>query len=367
MKTQHIFRFFFLIVFITQLSCVKKINPPVIHDQSFSIEEISPAGTLAGQVIAVDEDNEQILTYSILNGNTNDAFEISDTSGKLTVLNENAIDFETTPSFALSIEVKNSKGKSAVGKITVNLINVDPPAEGLLLYLPFDGNVNDLSSFNNNIIDSTSNNYVSGKWSQAFDFNGTSDYLKLSNTINSSNGLSFSFWINTRGPNGTENNGAVVAKYNMTTQLRCFMIYSFGSGTSRNDNRLAAAFYRYGYSSAYHDMTKSYLEPAELTVFPDPSLWTISNPLRLSKGVWTHCVINMTSDSIETWINGVLCTKKLREYTTYFDSPAEPVYIGNNFAGGDGTNNHFNGALDELRIYSRGLTPNEIKTLFKER
>jgi len=367
MKINLISKLFCFLICIVLLSCVKKYHPPVVQDQSFSMDENSPAGTLAGQVIATNEDDDKPLTYSILDGNLNDAFAISDTSGKLTVLNEDAIDYETTPKFTLSVEVKNDKGKFAVAKIMVDLNNIDPPTDGLVLYLPFDGSVNDLSQYHNNAIDSSSHNYVTGKWSQALDFNGTSDYLTLSSTINSSGGLSFSFWINTKGPNGIENNGAVVSKYNMTTQLRCFMVYSFGSGNTRNDNRLAAAFYRYGYSSAYSDATKSYLEPAELTVYPDPSLWIISNPLRLNTGVWTHCVINMTPEAIETWINGVFCTKKLREYGTYFDSPAEPVYIGNNVRGGDGSNNHFNGALDELRIYSRELTPYEIKTLFKER
>jgi hypothetical protein len=33
---------------------------------------------------------------------------------------------------------------------------------------------------------------------------------------------------------------------------------------------------------------------------------------------------------------------------------------------GDGSNNHFNGMPDELRIYNRGLSNDEIRTLFKE-
>ena len=241
------------------------------------------------------------------------------------------------------------------------------PTSGLLLYYAFNGNVNDGSGNNNNGIDYTSGKYVSGKRGQALDFNGTSDYIQLSDTINSGNGLSFSFWIKSRGANGTENNGTVICKYNMTKQLRCFMVYSFGSSTTRNDNRLSAAFYKYAYSALYHDNTKSYLEPGELTVYPtDPSYWTIVNRQRLVIGTWTHCIVNVTATTIEIWFNGVLCTKKQREYTSYFDSPDEPVYIGNNLASGDGTNNHFNGVIDELRIYNRGLTPGEIKILSRE-
>jgi hypothetical protein len=242
---------------------------------------------------------------------------------------------------------------------------IELPAYGLILHYSFDRNLKDLSGNNNDGINYTSSNYVAGIRGLALDFNGTSDYIQLSRTINSENGLSFSFWIKSRGAAATENNGVIIGKYNMTANYRCFMIYSFGAYETRNDNRLSAAFYKYGYSSSFHDNVKSYLEPGELSVFPsDPSLWTIINPERIRLGTWTHCVINVTATTVEAWINGTLCTKKQREYLTYFDSPDEPVYIGNILAGGAGSNNHFNGVIDELRIYNRELTKKEIQILF---
>lgn len=369
MKLNQLFQVILLTSGLVLISCVnKKINhPPTVNNQEFSVQENSSSGSPVGQILAVDEDNDTLLTYSITHGNLNNAFDISPTNGKITVHNEDALDFETTPVFILYVEVKDSQNKSTTARITINLENVDPPTTGLLLYYPFDGTMSDISGNNNNGIDFTSDNYVAGKWSQGLDFNGTSDYIRLTNTISGANGLSFSFWVNSRGANGIQNNGAIVSKYNMSTNARCFMVSSFGSGTARNDNRLSAAFYNSGYSASYADFTKSYLEAAELTVYPDPSKWTIVNPIRLETGTWTHCIVNMTPSDIEIWLNGVMCTKKHREFSTYFDSAGEAVYIGNNIAGGDGSNNHFNGILDELRIYTRYLTSDEIKTLFKEK
>ena len=63
----------------------------------------------------------------------------------------------------------------------------------------------------------------------------------------------------------------------------------------------------------------------------------------------------------------ILPTKKSREYHLYYNSDTEPVLIGNNYDSGDGSNNHFNGMLDELRIYNRGLTPTEIVTFSKNK
>ncbi|HEY5470197.1 MAG TPA: cadherin domain-containing protein [Bacteroidales bacterium] len=334
-----------------------------LNDQSFSIDENSVAGSLVGQIIAPG----QILKYSIVSGNTNTAFDISDTDGKITIHNSDAIDYETAPKFTLVVEGKDENNEKANANITINLNNLEAPTTGLMLYMPFNGNLNDLSVNNNAGIDYTSHNYVPGKRSQALDFNGTSDYVRLTNSINSQSGLSLSFWIYTRGVNGLENNGCILTKYSKTNNTRCFMIYSFGAAALRNDNRLSAAFYSDGSSSTYyHDMTKSYLDLAELQVYPNPALWTLTNPTRLIIGEWTHCVVNVTPTAIETWINGKFRTKKTREYSSYFNSNIEPVLIGNSYDSGEGSNNHFNGMLDELRIYNRGLSNDEIRTLFKE-
>lgn len=244
---------------------------------------------------------------------------------------------------------------------------VDPSTEGLVLYYSFDGNLMDLSGNDNHGIDYTSGNYVKGKWGDALDFNGVSDYIELSNTLASADGLSFSFWVRSRGANGTENNGAIVSKYNMAGHQRCFMIFSFGANETRSDNRLSAAFYVQSYSASTSDMVKSYFEPDELSLFPDPSLWTLVRPERLELNIWTHCVINVTPTVIEAWINGELCVKKKREYQEYFDNPNLRTYIGNNMWGGSGANNHFNGTLDELRIYGRELLKKEIQFLYRNK
>jgi hypothetical protein len=242
----------------------------------------------------------------------------------------------------------------------------DPPTEGLMVYYNFEGNLNDQSSNVNNGVEAASGNYVSGVKGKGLDFNGTSDYFTLTSTLDSKNGLSFSFWIKSRGAAGAENNGVIIGKYNSTAEARCFMVYSFGSGNARGDNRLSAAFYRDGTSAQIHDNVKSYFVESELLLYPsDPSLWTLIKPTKLQTGKWTHCVINVTPTTIEAWLDGVMCVKKEREHNIYFDSPTEPIYIGSTGNAGDGPNNHYNGVLDELRIYDRGLTQKEIQTLYK--
>lgn len=100
---------------------------PSINAQSFSINENASNGTVVGTVVASDPDAGQTLTYSILSGNTNSAFAISSTIGAITVANSTAINFETTPSFALIVKVQDngSPVQSGQNTITVNLVNIN--------------------------------------------------------------------------------------------------------------------------------------------------------------------------------------------------------------------------------------------------
>ncbi|MCB9014412.1 MAG: cadherin domain-containing protein [Lentimicrobiaceae bacterium] len=101
--------------------------PPVISDQTFGIAENSQAGALVGNVIASDPDPNQTLSFSIVSGNTNNAFSIHASSGALSVANPAALNFELTPVFQLVIRVQdNGVGNlSASANITINLSNVN--------------------------------------------------------------------------------------------------------------------------------------------------------------------------------------------------------------------------------------------------
>lgn len=104
-------------------------EPPGIYLQSFSVDENSPAGTIVDTLEAMDPDEGQALSYSIISGNTDDAFAIDPFMGEITVNNSSAIDYETTPSFGLTISVQddgpgNLKDESL---ITVDINNIDEP------------------------------------------------------------------------------------------------------------------------------------------------------------------------------------------------------------------------------------------------
>lgn len=96
-------------------------RPPVFDDHTFYVAELSPVGTVVGTVIADDPDHGDVLTYSIIEENSNKAFSIS-AEGFLTVQDIRPLDFETNPSFALTVQVTDGS-LSDTATVTILLID----------------------------------------------------------------------------------------------------------------------------------------------------------------------------------------------------------------------------------------------------
>ncbi len=92
---------------------------PTISSQSFAIDENSMDGTEVGKVEAEDSNGDQ-LTFSIIDGNTGNAFSIEN-DGTIKVLTSAVLDFEIASEFILTIEVDDGKGGKSSGLITVSL------------------------------------------------------------------------------------------------------------------------------------------------------------------------------------------------------------------------------------------------------
>ncbi len=233
---------------------------------------------------------------------------------------------------------------------------------GLIAYYPFDGDALDYSGNGNHCVEHSAGNYVPGIQGEAHHFDGLTDYLQLSQTLNGSQGLSFSFWLNTKGVQPGQINGSVISKYNMYSDYTCFFIASWSHFTQVST--LHGDFFASRASTNYRDAAWSeWTSVADIPSQINSGNYVFAHPSTVAQNEWVHCVINCTPTEIQVWINGQLCVSKTREYAAYLEDANEPTYIGNTFNGGQGNNNHYYGALDELRIYSRGLTPMEIQQL----
>ena len=78
-----------------------------------------------GTVTVTDPDAGDTLSYSITGGNTGNAFAINSRTGQITVNNADALDFETTPSFTLTVQVRDAGGLTDTATATIDLTNVN--------------------------------------------------------------------------------------------------------------------------------------------------------------------------------------------------------------------------------------------------
>ena len=104
-------------------------HAPALPGQSFSVAEAAPNETVVATVAASDPDVGQTLAYAIVGGNTDNAFAIDPSTGRISVANSGALDFETTPTFALAVQVTDDGAPplSALATVTI-VVNAGPAA-----------------------------------------------------------------------------------------------------------------------------------------------------------------------------------------------------------------------------------------------
>ncbi|MCP4117586.1 MAG: tandem-95 repeat protein [Desulfobacteraceae bacterium] len=99
---------------------------PQIPNETFDeLNEHSNVDEYAGKVHPLGL--EMQLSYAIIAGNTDGAFEIGPNSGEICVANSAALVFETTPTFVLTAAAINSQGVYDTATVTIPLSNINEP------------------------------------------------------------------------------------------------------------------------------------------------------------------------------------------------------------------------------------------------
>ncbi len=102
-------------------------DAPTILPQTFTVAENSAAGVVVGSVVATEADAGQSVTYAITAGNTLNAFSINAQTGVLSVSNPQALNYEASPQFLLTVRVidNGQPAQQRSATVTVNLTNVN--------------------------------------------------------------------------------------------------------------------------------------------------------------------------------------------------------------------------------------------------
>lgn len=223
------------------------------------------------------------------------------------------------------------------------------PTAGLVGYWPFDDNsANDLTANANhgtiNGATPTTDRY--NITNHAFDFNGTSDYIVVPNTLSNFSALSgfsdlsISVWIKTNGLTTVQ---AMVAKWFQT--LNC------GAGNNSDTYEVALSGSAVQFATNFNNTTG------------------LSSPANLNSGdvqVWRHLVFVFDSGAgtMSVYIDGTLAHSSSTSGTSICSS-LNDLYFGADWNGNTSSIwRYFDGALDDIGIWDAVLTPCEILGLY---
>ena len=204
------------------------------------------------------------------------------------------------------------------------------PRNGLIGEFLFNGNLKDTCGTNNGINHGAIATYDRfNKPNYSYYFNGDNTFIEIphSNSVNVNNIYSISLWIM---PDFSCYYGAILSKSEKGND-QCFLMYDNGG---------------VNYVQNYKD---SWLN-AHGTIQPNE---------------WNHIVIVVDLNKIFIYINGQLFNK-MPHICSQTQKNSRPLYIGMSQRDIN-VNKYYKGLIDDIRIYNRVLTKEEVEILFSEK
>jgi hypothetical protein len=215
------------------------------------------------------------------------------------------------------------------------------PTDGLVAYYPFNGNANDVSVNANNGINNGAILITDrfGNADSAYFFNGSTDYIDVpsNNTFNfqTNNSFTLSYWINATSIN--------------TSKVNVIINKQLGAGTASQD----------GWNSnvEVNRAINLRIQNAPSTIFCDPS----SNASAISNLTNYHITQVFQNGTSYVYINGIQVSTSTGCLGIIGDNSSnmfigKPTWISGNSQG-------FNGVIDDIGIWNRVLTQQEITAL----
>ena len=210
-------------------------------------------------------------------------------------------------------------------------------AQGLIGYWPLNGNASDSSGYNNNgaIFNAISTSDRNGNPNGAYYFDGATSYIDCGNNIPSfTNQVSISVWVKTNTLNSAT--AYIVGKYGWT-------------GSSIKGFHMLMANSMVQFAGWDQINTYNYITSRNITI---------------NDNKWHHLVGTINSSIYELWIDGAKVNSLNNNHSNVDLSQTYNLYIGAHFNDGIDQNMHFEGAIDDVRLYNRALSISEIEQLF---
>ncbi len=287
------------------------------------------------------------INFAVSEGSVSFETATTDASGKASVIWTLG---QTPGTQILTINAFKADGKTALkgSPIAVSsTANQKIPTEGLVAYYPFNGNANDESGngYNGTIYGAAIGIDRFGNENSCYNFDGTNDYVDMGNILNNIQlPITISTWVYWHGATSSGEFGIISSDNSPTYYYQGFRIAVIQGGiiTFRiGDGGIAAAYSRRDAKS--------------------PAGAILENE-------WTHLVVIAKGlTDVAMYLNGISVS------VTYAGTGGNMVHTGNPLVLGRWTYNlssgedwFFDGIIDEMRLYNRALTEEEISIIFSE-
>jgi hypothetical protein len=185
-------------------------------------------------------------------------------------------------------------------------------------------------------------NGITGKFNSSLNFDGTDDYINAGNSssLNISNALSVGGWV----------------KFNVAND-KSTIVSKWGRSTSSNFSWLL-------FANWWQDGRIDFLVSGNGTSYVGVN----SGVGIINSGEWMHVMGIYDGSSIKLYINGTLRNTVSASVPTSLKTVSTPVSIGIDYDTGTGDNpyRHFDGQMDDVRIYNYALTPLQVKNVMNQ-
>lgn len=226
--------------------------------------------------------------------------------------------------------------------LTVNA-NADcfPNPSGLIGWWPGDGNANNLLGTNNGTLQGGATASAVGLVGNAFSFDGTNNFVQIPNSpILQPTNLTIEAWIKFTGLDSAGTGPAAGVQniiFKQNTQSSSFEGFDLGKTRVSGSD-----YFRFIVSSGSGQTA------------------TIRSSTIISTGVWYHVAAVRGPNFTQLYINGVLERQTNVAFAQNYGT--QPLYFGT--SGQSFWDRRFRGSLDEVAIFDRALSSNEIAAIF---
>ncbi len=239
--------------------------------------------------------------------------------------------------------VTNSAGSvtSSVATLLVSApTNCTPPPAGLVGWWPGEGNANDITGTNNGTLQGGATANTIGLVGTAFGFDGTNSYVQIPDApaLRPTN-LTIEAWVRFDSLDSAGSGGSPAGQQ--------YIVFKQNSqnGAFEGYNLLKN---RYGNGDVF-----SFLISSGDSV-------EVDSVTLISTGVWYHVAGVRGTNFVQLYINGQLEDQAAIGFPQ--DYSALPLYFGT--SGQPSWDHKFQGALDEVTLYNRALSSNEIAAIY---